>query len=141
MRAIKIILRILLVLAMLLITGDWLLQRVFLEKVPRVVMSSISPDGKWICELVKLAPQKNRNLTMVSAGRNRGGEQGVYDGEVYVCDMDSIPPSDETEFSWDGNVVTVRKMFIDRFVKIKVDEEGSELVDSSERQRRSEKGK
>ncbi|OYV04571.1 MAG: hypothetical protein CFE26_16190, partial [Verrucomicrobiales bacterium VVV1] len=93
MRATKIIFWILFVLAMVLITGDWLLQRVFQEKVPRVVMSSVSPDGKWICEIVDIEPSRFNYVLMVSAGRNRDGKQWGYGGEVYVCGMDSIPPS------------------------------------------------
>ncbi len=142
MRATKIIFWILFVLAMVLITGDWLLQRVFQEKVPRVDMSSVSPDGKWICAIVDIDPNRFVNMAMVYVGRNKGldSQPRGLGGEAYVIDMDSQLPSDKTEFIWEGNVVTVRKMFVDRFVKIKVDEEGSKIVDSSERQRRATKG-
>ena len=143
MHATKIIFWVLFVLAMVLITGDWLLQRVFQEKVPRVVMSSVSPDGKWICEIIDIHPNRFVNTAMVCVGRNEGldSEPRGLGGEAYVVNMDSEYPSDKTEFIWEGSVVTVRKMFVDRFVKIKVDELGTEIVDSSERQWRANKGK
>lgn len=145
MRAFKIILRILFVLAMVLITGDWLLQRFWYRRVPEVVVSSVSPDGKWICELVELNPHPHNHSVMIRARENRGDmKRNVYYGygEVYLEGWDSIPPSDEAaEFIWKGNEVTVRELFIPRFVKIKVGDLGSEIVDSSKRQERAKKEK
>jgi hypothetical protein len=143
MHATKIIFWILFVLAMVLITGDWLLQRVFQEKVPRVDMSSVSPDGRWICAIIDIHPNRFVNMGMVYVGRNEGlgSQPRGLGGEAYVVDMDSEYPSDKTEFIWEGSVVTVRNMHVDRFVKVKVGELGSEIVDSSERQWRANKGK
>ena len=94
-----------------------------------VVASSISPDSKWICEIVDIHPSGPVCQILIHGQAYEGHfhlERG-YRGECVVMDLDSGGPPD-VKFEWSGPVVTIRSHRIGNPVKLRCGKEGAMII-------------
>ncbi len=108
--------------ALLLVLGALFLKRTMLgtDRWPRILASSVSPDKKWICEIVDVHPSPYVCQALVHAASYSGTtslDRG-FGGEAYLSDFDSSYPS-SVRFTWDGDVVTIES-FEPKVLKFKL---------------------
>jgi hypothetical protein len=94
-----------------------------------VLASSISPDSKWICEIVDIDP-RGPVCEILIHGQSYEGLSKLkrgYRGECIVMDLDSGGPPD-VKFDWSGPVVTIRSQRIGDPVKLRCEKEGAVII-------------
>jgi hypothetical protein len=94
-----------------------------------VLASSISPDSKWICEIVDINPRGPVCMILIH-GQSYQGRTKLkrgYRGECVVMDMDSSGPPKVT-FDWSGSVVTISSQDIGLPVRLECSKNGARII-------------
>lgn len=95
-----------------------------------VVATSVSPDSKWICEIVDITP-KNMFHQILIHGQSYEGRSNLergYRGECVVMDLDSQGVSPNTKFTWDGPDVTIEGSPIHHPVRLRCTHKGATVL-------------
>ncbi len=104
-------------------------QRIF-PKLPEVLASSVSPDSKWICEIVDIDP-RGPVCEILIHGQSYHGHSNLergYRGECVVMDLDSERVSPNTKFTWNGPDVTIEGYPIRHPVRLRCTGEGAVVI-------------
>ena len=109
-----------------LASGLFVARNAVAPKLPQVLASSVSPDSKWICEIVDIDPRGPVCHILIHGQgyQNRTKLERGFKGECIVMDLDSesIPP--DVSFSWGGPVVTIEGYPITDPVSLRCTNEG-----------------
>ncbi|RYD74095.1 MAG: hypothetical protein EOP84_20475 [Verrucomicrobiaceae bacterium] len=82
--------------------------RIF-PRTPEVLASSVSPDRKWLCEVVDIHPSSAVCVMLIHCQPFEGKthlKRGFH-GNCFVTDMDSSTIGPDLRFTWSGSEVTI----------------------------------
>jgi hypothetical protein len=112
-----------------LASGVFVVRERLFPKPPEVLASSVSPDSKWICEIVDIDP-RGPVCEILIHGQSYEGHSNLergYRGECVVMDLDSGGPPD-VNFQWSGPVVTITSQRVGDPVKLRCGKEGAVII-------------
>jgi hypothetical protein len=113
-----------------LASGIFVVRERLFPKLPEVLASSISPDSKWICEIVDIDPRGPVCEILIHGQAYAGSsklERG-YRGQCVVMDLDSESISHDVKFEWNGPEVTIQGYPIHAPVRLLCGAEGEVIV-------------
>lgn len=95
-----------------------------------VVASSVSPDSKWICEIVDITSKNMFHQILIhgQAYKGRSNLERGFCGECVVMDLDSEGVSPNTKFTWSGSDVTIEGYPIRLPVRLRCTSEGAVVL-------------